>query len=242
MTQGDNTAQFSGEEARRLMRAARTGSLASILPNGTPYASLVNTATDSAGRPIILISGLAWHTRNLEADGRASLLFIGEGVFADALEGPRATAIGRFAPSDEETLRQRFLARHPRAAFYAGFKDFSFWRMEIEQVHAVAGFGRIETLEASAVLLVSETVERIERLREEAVDHLNNDHKEALGLYATRLLGAPAAEWRAASLDADGLDLIDGENNLRLGFPQPVRNAAELRTTLKALADEARRR
>ena len=241
MTQRGNNVQFSGDEARRLMRAARTATLATLLDDGTPYASLVKPASDVAGRPIILVSRLAWHTRNLQADRRASLLFAAPALDRDPLEAARVTAIGRLAPCARETCAERFLACHPDAAFYAGLGDFSFWRMEVERCHAVAGFGRIETFEAGAVVLAGEQAEAMERLAPEALEHMNADHREALALYATRLLGLPPADWRAATLDADGIDLSDGKRSVRLGFATSVATAAELRASLKALAEQARR-
>lgn len=234
--------QFDGDEARRLMRAARTATLATRLDDGTPYASLVKPASDMAGRPIILVSRLAWHTRNLEADGRASLLFAAPALDRDPLEAARVTAIGRLAPCAKEACAERFLACHPDAARYAAFSDFSFWRMEVERCHAVAGFGRIETFEASTVVLARTQAEAIERLAPDALEHMNADHREALALYATRLLGQPPADWRAATLDADGIDLSDGKRSVRLGFATSVATAAELRASLKALAEQARRR
>jgi heme iron utilization protein len=233
--------QFDGDEARRLMRAARTATLATLLDDGTPYASLVKPASDMAGRPILLVSRLAWHTRNLQADGRASLLFAAPAGDRDPLEAARVTAIGRLAPCDRDACAERFLACHPDAAAYAAFSDFAFWRMEVERCHAVAGFGRIETFAASTVVLARTQAEAMERLAPEALEHLNADHREALALYATRLLGLPPADWRAATLDADGIDLSDGRRSVRLGFSRPVATAAELRASLKALAEQARR-
>jgi hypothetical protein len=90
--------------------------------------------------------------------------------------------------------------------------------MEVERCHAVAGFGRIETFEASMVVLARTQAEAIERLAPEALEHMNADHREALALYATRLLGLPPADWRAVMLDADGIDLSDGKRSVRLAF------------------------
>jgi heme iron utilization protein len=241
MANRGNRSHFDGDEARRLMRAARTATLATLLDDGTPYASLVKPASDMAGRPVILVSRLAWHTRNLQADGRASLLFAAPALDRDPLEAARVTAIGRLAPCPREACAERFLACHPDAAAYAGFADFSFWRMEVERCHAVAGFGRIETFEASTVVLARARAQAMERLAPEALAHMNADHREALALYATRLLDQPAADWRAVSLDPDGIDLSDGKRSVRLAFATSVATPAELRASLKALAEQARR-
>ena len=241
MTKRDKNIRFDGHEARRLIRAARTATLATLNENGTPYGSLVKVASDFAGQPVIHVSRLAWHTRNLEADGRASLLFVAQAPFGDPLEAPRVTAIGRLAPCAESAYSQRFLACHPDAAAYAGFSDFSFWRMDLERCHAIAGFGRIETLDGDAVVLPAGQADAIAGLAAEAVEHMNGHHREALGLYATRLLGRPPADWRATTLDPDGIELSDGEHSYRLAFPHPVATSDELRTTLRALADQARK-
>jgi len=241
MTSSDNKLRFGGADARRLIRGGRTATLATLLDDGTPYASLVKTASDHAGQPVILISRLAWHTRNLEADGRASLLFSPGGSDGDPLEAPRVTAIGRLSRCGEPLCAERFLACHPDAAAYAKFGDFAFWRMAIERCHAIAGFGRIETLEADAVVLPVETADAARQFAREALDHMNGHHKEALGLYATRLLKLPPADWRATALDPDGIDLSDGRRSRRLAFAEPVATALALRATLKGLADQARR-
>lgn len=143
---------FTGSEARELLERARTGTLATRnSEGGIPYASLVNVACDIDGRPVILVSGLAWHTRNLLADGRASLMAAELPEQGDALTGARVTVMGRFVKCGEPRLRQLYLARHPQAADYVDFADFSFWRMEPAIIHAVSGFGRIETFRPEEV-------------------------------------------------------------------------------------------
>lgn len=240
MADPDSTTPFDGGEARRLIRGASLATLATLLDDGAPYASLVKVASDDAGRPIIHVSRLAWHTRNLEADGRASLLFSAAGGPGDPLQASRVTALGRMTPCAQAACAQRFLASHPDAAGYAKFGDFSFWRMDVERCHAVAGFGRIDTFEADAVVLPSALAQAIEQLAPDALEHMNEAHAETLGLYATRLLGQPGGDWRATALDPDGITLSNGKRTVRLNFPQVVSSAGELRASLKALADKAR--
>src|SRR5580692_5692765 len=126
--------------AKALLRTARAGSLATLDRNtGHPFASLVNVATDVDGAPLILVSRLATHTANLEADGRASVLLAAGGK-GDPLAHPRLTLLGGFVqvPRDdprEPRLRRRFLARHPKSELYAGFADFSFWRLDAVSAH-----------------------------------------------------------------------------------------------------------
>ena len=136
-------------EARNIVRAALKGSLASALqPSGHPYASLLLTATEPDGAPVLLISKLALHTKNLAGDARASLLIDGTGTDADPMAGARITLIGEARPTTSATARRRFLARHPAAAGYADFPDFSFYAFDIASAHFIGGFGRIVDLQA----------------------------------------------------------------------------------------------
>lgn len=243
MTNGNPPQKFTGEEARKLLRHARSGTLSTLLAEGGPYGSLVNFATDQRGRPVLLLSTLAWHTRNLERDGRASLLVVGEGSFGDVLEGARVTVIGhceKLPEAEAEDARRRYLARHPAASFYAGFKDFGWWRLEVEQAHAVAGFGRIETMTAEEILLPQEPAQVMAAMEAGVVAHMNEDHLDAVQLYATRLIGAAEGEWRMAGIDSDGADLTDGSTSLRLAFDRSAGNGKEMRESLVALARRAR--
>ena len=143
--------------AKTLLRVIRSGALATIDRNtGHPFASLVNVATDADGSPLILISRLSTHTANLETDGRASVLMASTGK-GDPLAHPRLTLIGAFRPlarddSQEARVRRRFLARHPKAELYAGFADFSFWRLGVVSAHLNAGFARAADLKAADVM------------------------------------------------------------------------------------------
>jgi putative heme iron utilization protein len=227
---------FTGEEARRLLRRARTGTLATLNhEGGIPYASLVNVATDVMGEPVILVSTLAWHTRNLLADLRASVLVAEPPEIGDALTGPRVTVMGRFEMAGAPRITRRYLARHPEAAIYAGFGDFAYWRLVPELIHAVAGFGRIETLSVDEVFPL---VEGFEDLEASALEHMNQDHDEAIRRYVALLGGNPAGHWTMQAIDPDGADLSDGTQSLRLEFAAPATSAGALRQILAKLARE----
>lgn len=229
---------FSGEEARGLLRRARTATLASVgRDDGTPYASLVNVATDVTGWPIILVSTLAWHTQNLLADPRASLLVAEVPETGDALTGARVTLSGRFSKVADEALKRRYLARHPAAELYAGFGDFAFWRMEPARAHAVAGFGRIETIPANEMF---PSADEMTALEEGAIQHMNEDHGDAVQRYAEKLLGAAPGGWKITGIDPDGADLRRGDEVLRLGFPGPIYSGAALRKLLADLGSQTR--
>lgn len=229
---------FSADEARNLLRRARTGTLGTLnADDGTPYASLVNVATDVRGWPIILVSTLAWHTRNLLKDGRASLMVAEIPASGDALTGPRVTLMGRFAQVAAGMAGSRYLARHPAAELYAGFGDFAFWRMEPERAHAVAGFGRIETIPADEMFPSADEMIALEK---SAIDHMNEDHADAIQRYAGKLLGASPSGWKVAGIDPDGLDLRRGEEVLRLPFGSPVYSGGALRSLLARLGDQTK--
>jgi putative heme iron utilization protein len=226
--------------AKHLLRTVRAGALATLDgQGGFPFASLVTVATDLDGSPLLLLSRLAAHTRNLEADSRASLL-LSQGGKGDPLAHPRLTVVGRVARVDEPHIRARFLARHPKATLYADFPDFSFWRMELQGVHLNGGFARAAELTAAQVRTELAGAEALAAAAESAVEHMNADHREALALYATRLAGEAPAEWRATGVDPEGIDLVAGDRTARVAFPHRVNGPGPLRAVLKALADNAR--
>jgi putative heme iron utilization protein len=217
-------------EARRLVRKSLHCSLATVgRENGAPYVSFANLATDSSGLPIILVSELAWHTQNLLKDPRASVLVADPPSTGDAMTGFRVTVMGRFVRSTDLAVRRRYLAKHPPSAGYADFGDFSFWRMEADQIHSIAGFGRIVTLAATDVF---RDAGEIAELEESAIEHLNADHADALAHYASSLGAREPDQWKAAAIDCDGLDLTNGDRCIRLPFPSPVFDAASLRRQL----------
>jgi putative heme iron utilization protein len=227
--------------ARGLLRRSRQGALATLMTvNGDPYCSLVNLASHPDGSPILLISRLALHTRNVLGDPRVSLM-LDERTEGDPLEGARIMLAGTAeeVSAEDALLRRRYLNVHPSAAMFVDFKDFSFFRIRPKGAHLVAGFGRIVDLAADRLLTDLAGAAALLEAEQDAIDDMNADHREALGLYATRLLGAHPAEWRCTGCDPDGLDLQAGTTILRLDFPQRVTEAGELRRMLIGLAAEA---
>ena len=238
-----STEDFNPSKAvKSLLRRSRQGALATLMAgSGDPYCSLVNVASHPDGSPILLISRLALHTKNLLADPRVSLM-LDERVEGDPLEGSRIMLSGRAeeVTAGREAVRARYLNAHPTAEAFVDFKDFSFFRIIPVGTHLVAGFGRILDLKPAQFL--TETSDATELLDAEqgAVEHMNADHQEALGLYATRLLGAAAGGWRCSGIDPDGIDLQAGNRTLRLDFPELVTSPGELRKMLVRLAEQAR--
>jgi hypothetical protein len=229
--------------AGSLLRRSRQGALATLMPgSGDPYCSLVNVASHPDGSPILLISRLARHTQNILRDSRVSLM-LDERAEGDPLEGARIMLAGRAEEGTTEEvpgLSRRYLAAHPTAEAFVDFKDFSFFRVTSLGAHLVAGFGRIVDLEPQQFLTDLSGAEALLEAEQSAVDHMNADHREAINLYATGLIGAEPGDWRCTGYDPEGIDLQAGTKALRLQFPRRITTPAALRNVLKELADQAR--
>jgi hypothetical protein len=226
--------------AKKLLREGRSGALATLMPgSGDPYCSLVNVATAADGAPLLLISKLAIHTKNLIADARCSLM-IDERKEGDPLEGARVMLMGTAAATPDPDVRRRYLTRQPEAEMFAGFADFAFYRMALTGVHLVAGFGRIVDLKPVEVLTTTDDASELLAAEPEILAHMNADHAETCRLYATKLLGASDGAWHCVGCDPEGLELQNGRTALRLPFPQRVRAPGVLRAVLKQMAEQAR--
>jgi heme iron utilization protein len=226
--------------AKKLLREGRSGALATLMPgSGDPYCSLVNVATAADGAPLLLISRLAIHTKNVLADPRVSLM-IDERKAGDPLEGGRVMLMGSAAATEDADVRRRYLERQPEAEMFAGFADFAFYRLALKSAHLVAGFGRIVDLKPQDILTETGDASELVAAEPEILAHMNGDHADAVRLYATKLLGAPDGEWRCVGCDPEGLELQQGRTALRLPFPQRVRAPDVLRQVLKQMAEQAR--
>jgi putative heme iron utilization protein len=240
-TDGDTVTSPSGI-ARGLIRNASRATLATRMreTDGEPYASLVLSACGHDASPILLISGLAEHTRNILADPRVSLLYDGTVEYPDPLTGPRVSVQGVATITDDPTLRARYLTRHPDAAAYAGFGDFAFYSVAVERAHLVAGFGRIDWIPAADLLFDTTPAAALAVREADVVTHMNEDHADAIDLYATRLLGRTGSGWRMTGIDPEGIDLTNDGETARLGFDTPVYDADAARQALVALVKAAR--
>lgn len=228
-------------EARQLARAATTAALAtqSAAELHWPYASLVTVACDLDATPILLLSDLAEHTKNIKAEPKVSLLFAAAPIAGDPLAIGRVTVLGHALQTDDARLRERFLARHEEARGYAGFRDFHFYNVVPSRAHLVAGFGRIRWIEdfalPSDMLALAEAEAGI-------VAHMNSDHAEAIRLYAEKLLGIPpqTQPWRMTGIDPEGCDLAADGRAARLPFEAPVTDAEKARREFVRLVKLAR--
>lgn len=232
--------------ARKLLRTARHGAIAVLEPeSGAPVASRVAVATDYDGTPIILVSALSAHTTGLVADPRCSLL-LGKPGKGDPLAHPRisvACTATRLAPDDERrtVIESRFLNRHPKARLYAGFGDFSYFRLEPVSGSLNGGFGKAYVLKADELLLGVLNKE-LDAIEPSAVEHMNADHADAVNILARAFGGAVGGDWRLTGIDAEGFDMIGNDTGLRILFSEPLTNAGDLRSMLADMTAEARGR
>jgi putative heme iron utilization protein len=221
----------AGPLSRRLLREAVKASLATRLEAGAeegswPYVSLVLVAADIDGTPILLLSKLAQHTHNIETDPHVSLLIDGTDGHREMLTGPRATLLGRARISEDPQSRRRFIARHPSAALYAGFKDFHVYRLELERAHLVAGFGRIEWVERDQLLLPATRCQGFCEAEEALLAAINEGRDER--------------QWHAIALDPEGADLRRGDEWRRVAFAESADSIEKARAWLaRALETDA---
>ena len=229
-------------QARALLRSGLTATLATAGADGAPYASFVGYATRLDGSPIFLFSGLSAHTRNLARDTRFSLL-IAEPPKAegDPMDSARLTLSGRAERADDPALRARYLRRHPKAELYAALPDFRVLAGTVTDAHIVGGFARARGLSVADVVIDVSGAAALAEAEADIVAHMNEDHAEAVGLYATRLLGQQAGAWRLTGIDPEGCDLRAENRTARLVFERRIANAGEAREALVALARKARR-
>ena len=245
MTASENkiSAQKLGKQARALVRSRDRGALATAMnqEDGWPYASLVMIACDASANPLLMISELAEHTQNILSENRVSLLIDGTDGLDNPLTGARLTLVGHATKSTDTSHITRYISRHPDAALYAEFADFALYRLDVERVHMVASFGAIHWIEKSAYGFDLASAGELIAAEVDIVDHMNEDHNDAIQLYANKLLGFQDAGWVMTGVDPEGCDLRNRGTVARLVFDEPVRTADEARSTLVALVGKARK-
>ena len=243
----DPASQTPGAAVRRLLRGVDRAALATRLPEGAgtpepgsggwPYASLVLLAVDQTAAPLLLISDLAEHTKNIRADPRVALLVDGTAGLADPLTGARASLLGQAVPCADASALARYVARHPSAAGYAGFRDFHLFRVTVTAAHLVAGFGRIHW--AAAAEILDRPAPALVEAEAEILAHMNADHADALDLMA-RAGGLEGQGWRMTGIDPEGIDLRRAGAVARIDFGTRVEDAGAARAELVRLTRAAR--
>lgn len=232
--------------ARDLMRRTDYAAMASAMAgegDGWPYGSLVQVALDQAGNPLLLLSDLAEHSRNIRSDGRVCLLFDGTGGLAEPLTGPRLSLLTHLKACREPgPLLERFLRYHPEAELYAGFADFRLYRGRLARAHLVAGFGRIHWLETESLAVDCSAAGELAAAEGDIVDHMNQDHSDVLSLIGRVILGQQSAARKLCGLDPEGFDLRHGRRLVRGRFDRPVQCGASARAEFVRFARLARAR
>lgn len=235
------------ERARTLVHMGRIGGLSthSRKQPGFPFGSVMPYSVDEHGRPIFLISTMAMHTQNLNADRRASLLVTQASSEGDPLGASRVTLLGNVIPIEEVELaqaRQHYLERYENSKYWVDFKDFSFYRMEVVDVYYVGGFGVMGWLPASEYIAaqpdpLAEAVTGI-------IEHMNGDHKDSLVLLARTFADIKAEEAAMTSVDRLGFQLrlktAEGVRGARIAFLREVGSAAETRGVFIEMVEQAR--
>jgi putative heme iron utilization protein len=227
-------------EARRLMRAAGVATLATQ-QDGQPFASLVTPATTPGCEVLLWLSTLSEHTRHLLREPRCALMVQGPPAGANPQTAPRLTVTGLAERVEgDAALKGRWLSRHPYAEMYAGFADFSLFRMAVQGAHWVGGFAMARRFRAADFLPDPQAVAAIAAAEADILGHVNADHADAVAAIARALGGPDSGDWRIASLDVDGCDLTAGEWVLRFCFGHPVREPDGVRRELILAARAAR--
>jgi len=235
------------ERARTLMHLGRIGSLSTLSRKqpGFPFGSVMPYGLDDHGRPIFLISTMAMHTQNLQADSRASLLVTQDGTGGDPLGASRVTLVGNVLPVPDAEVaeaRKLYLARYANSQYWVDFEDFSFYCMNVVDVYYVGGFGVMGWVPASEY--DRSQPDPLADSMAEIIQHMNTGHKDALGLLAQKFARIESQEATMTAVDRLGfqvrLKTQDGMRGARIAFPREVSNPAETRKVLVEMVQQAR--
>ena len=227
------------QQAKTLVHQARHAALAANSPGGHPSVSRVQISTDTDGTIVLLTSSLSPHTQAMINEPKVSLL-IGEPGKGDPLAHPRVTIFANAEKVERQTedharLRHRHLARHPKAELYVDFGDFSFFRLVMLGASLNGGFGKAYALTADDLAMEGDW-QGLRGFEASAVAHMNDDHVDAIGLYAKD----PETGWRLATIDSEGMTLVAGDRVKRVWYGHPLEEAAHLRKVLADMAAAAR--
>jgi putative heme iron utilization protein len=235
------------ERARTLAHLGRIGSLSTLSRKqpGFPFGSVMPYGLDARGRPIFLISTMAMHTQNLQADSRASLLITQPDAGGDPLGASRATLMGNvltIPQAEVAEARRLYLERYASSKYWVDFEDFSFYRMDVMDVYYVGGFGVMGWVPAPDY-----DQAQPDPLADAAagiIEHMNTDHKDALILLARVFGGLESQEAAMTAVDRLGfhvrLKTQDGMRGTRIAFLREVSNPAETRKVLVEMVQQAR--
>jgi putative heme iron utilization protein len=222
-------------EARQFLRSTHSGMLCtnSVKFPGYPFGSVAPFVLDHDGQPLLLISTIAEHTKNIMADCKVSLL-----VFSGAEDlqaNARLTLMGLAEQTDkqDDLLQARYLRYLPQAAQYFAMHDFLFYRLQIQQARHIAGFGRMGWLDGAEF-----RSPRTPLIAQEAsiIEHMNHDHQTNMKNYCWHFHGITPQQVEMIGIDSDGFDLRADAQILRFNFARPIHDAMEARAALIEMA------
>lgn len=233
-----DTTLSPNDACRQVIRKADRAVLSTLLADsGEPYGALVLAACQQDGTPLLFLSDLAEHTKNLKEDARASLLYDDTAGLTDPLTGLRVSLQGRLEVIKDDLIKTRYVRRHPSARLYAAFADFNLYRLVPERAHLVAGFGRIHWVDD---VLFHGNCQTLEEAEAEILAHMNQDHLDTIALYANKILNLEGVGWFLTGVDPEGCDIRRGGDVARLPFEQPVFTPDDIRKAFVGLAHKAR--
>jgi len=236
------------ERARTLVYLGRVGSLSTVSRKqpGFPFGSVMPYGLDDRANPVLLISTMAMHTQNVQADPRSSLLVTQPDTIGDPLGASRVTLIGNILPvpvSEVGEARRVYLARYTNSKYWVDFDDFSFYRMHVVDVYYVGGFGVMGWVTDSEYY--SAKPDPLADAATDIIQHMNTDHGDALVELARVFAGIESQEVAMTSVDHLGfhvrLKTQDGTRSARIAFLREVSSAEQARKVLVEMVARARR-
>jgi putative heme iron utilization protein len=228
------------ERARTLISIGRIGALATHSAEwaGYPFASMMPYAADERGRPVVFISGMAMHTRNLLADMRSSLLVMQPDVSGDPLAAARLTLVGTMVETPADNVRELYVGRHENSRYWQDFADFTYYRMEVAAAYYIGGFGVMGWI--SSEEYAGASPDPLAEVAPRIIAHMNADHADALLRIARRYAGESSDEATMTSVDRLGFHMrlksADGFHGVRVAFSREVTTAEDARKVFVEMA------
>lgn len=247
----DNEPKYDGVFCRRLIRSVDRAVIGTSMVEATtsetttnprPYTSLVSVACDHDATPILMISDLAEHTRNIKTDSRVSVHYDGTSGYTNPLMGPRLSLFGCAQKSNSTRLKNRFLNRHPSSSMYKDFKDFNVYKINVECAHLIAGFGHISWIRGDDILFDTRCTGLLAAQEQNILAEINSHHSGKLRLCSRWILKRPEPNWKVSGIDPEGYDLRSGGSVARLLFKTVVSNEKEAKSELSSLSTLAKKR
>ncbi len=235
------------EQARTLLERGGFSTLATLSAKhpGHPFASVMPYSLTERGEPVFLISSMAMHTKNLDADGRATLMVVDESAVQNPLGASRVSMMGtavQVPEADVSTVRERYLARNPAASQWVDFSDFHFYRLEVMDLYFVGGFGVMGWIPSAEYAVAAP--DPLADAAAEIIRHMNGDHQPAMILLAARQTGWQIEQAAMTAVDRLGFQLrlttSEGPKGLRIAFPQECDSPDKVRSALVEMVRAAR--